>query len=130
MVPGGGPACGAMLSKAGAGGGTVATGSGGGGPPQPASVKVASANALRLRPDSLGLDALIVVSPVRRKSLKLMKLSLEVNLGSRSGPPVSVRWRTAVARPQVEFRAAYVASRAPGRLSFDTVEEDEGWLRS
>jgi hypothetical protein len=79
VAPGGGPDCGAMVSKAGAGGGTVATGSGGGGLPQPASVKVASANALRLRPDSLGLDALIVVSPVGRKSPKLMNISIEVN---------------------------------------------------
>src|SRR5436190_7949190 len=94
MVPGGGPDCGAMVSNAGAGGGTVATGSGGGELPQPASVKVASANALRLRPDSLGLDARIVVSPPGRKSPKPMKLSLEVNLGSRSRRPVSVRWRT------------------------------------
>jgi len=68
-----------MLAKAGAGGGTVATGAGGGELPQPASVKVASANALRLRPDSLGLDALIVVSPVGRKSSKLMNISIEMN---------------------------------------------------
>jgi len=68
-----------MVSNAGAGGGTAATGSGGGELPQPARVKVVSANALRLRPDSLGLDALIVVSPPGRKSPKLMNISVDVN---------------------------------------------------